>query len=127
MREHIRRWIEQARAEIGAAEHSQSAGDYFVVALLCHQAVEKALKALFIVRYGQAPPKTHNLVRLGIELRLPDRFRGFIADLAPVYVASRYPDATGEIPAGLFTEKETADMLDRTLEVVVWIEQRLGE
>lgn len=57
MREEIIRWIEQAKADLKAARDNLDTGNYYVVALLCQQTVEKGLKALYILRFAKQPTK----------------------------------------------------------------------
>lgn len=64
MREASRPWAEQARYDLDTAGAMLSSGRYLYVVFCCQQAVEKALKALIVVRTGEMPPRLHNLPRL---------------------------------------------------------------
>ena len=45
MRNEAKNWWKQARRDLKAAKNSFNSADYYVTSFLCHQSVEKALKA----------------------------------------------------------------------------------
>ncbi len=53
-------WLEQARRDLEAARHLVASRDWFASVFWCHQAAEKALKALLIAS-GKAV-RGHNLL-----------------------------------------------------------------
>jgi len=74
-------WHRQSGRDLQAAEHLLQ-GDFPAHAtVLAHLAVEKALKALYRDRTGQAPPATHDLRVLAKRLGLDRGADGWSADL----------------------------------------------
>ncbi|WP_242826070.1 HEPN domain-containing protein [Desulfurispora thermophila] len=69
--------------------------------LMCQQAVEKALKAVFFEKNGQTPPRKHDLISLaGDAGLLPDldhEAKKFLRKLTYYYIETRYPDKRVEL------------------------------
>ena len=53
MKEEIKRWTNQAYADLKSAKHSLKSKDYYLSAFMCQQAVEKILKAFYLKKYGK--------------------------------------------------------------------------
>ena len=94
---------------------------YDLSAFHAQQAAEKALKALWVEKHDELPPRTHALHVLAKNLGLND-----IVDVArtvsSVYYISRYPDAGPRL-----TRQDALDVisaaeciLDRVKEVLAW-------
>ncbi len=126
-REQEQNWAKQGRRELESAERALSADDFYLVAYLCHQSVEKMLKALILHRRQEPPPHTHSLMRLGALVGIPDEHGGKLRELTPHYMLSRYPDASGEPPYELYTRQKTEAMLKDAREVITWIEKQLTQ
>ncbi|MEM0453008.1 MAG: HEPN domain-containing protein [Nitrososphaerota archaeon] len=92
-----------------------------------HQAVEKALKAAFMVLKRDRPPKTHDLVRLlgELGLELSEDLKIGISELSPYYVLARYPNAGLERPWESI-DKALAERLVTVAEDVVRIVGRIA-
>lgn len=92
----IRRWVEKAEHDLKNAEHTLTLGDDCPIDTVCfhaQQCVEKYLKAA-LVRYGIAPPRTHNLrvlmQMIGAHVQL-DVSTDAVISLSRYPVESRYP------------------------------------
>ena len=90
-------WLEQAKRDMISSHNSLNSGDYYVSALLAQQAVEKALKFLYIKRKNELL-RIHDLVKLAKEVKAPDNILKSCAEINPVYVEVRYPEGD-ELPA----------------------------
>jgi len=53
----------QASYDLGSARAMFQTGRYIYAVFMCHLAIEKALKGLYIAMRGSGPPKTHDVVR----------------------------------------------------------------
>src|SRR3989344_3997894 len=95
------RWFRQAFADHKAATDNVRLGNFYLVAQLCQQAVEKALKGFFIHKKGRMPPRTHSLRILAGRLGVPSQFSGILSALEPAYMLTRYPDVAQGVPAEL--------------------------
>lgn len=121
VRELVNQWMRRARADLAVTElidDQRLAPE--IVAFHAQQAVEKALKALLVLRQVDFP-RTHDL---GTLLRLCDAagYSG-IADISDIVtltryaVASRYPGETDAV------EHDDAQVAaDRATQVLAWVE-----
>ncbi|MDD5616159.1 MAG: HEPN domain-containing protein [Candidatus Methanoperedens sp.] len=56
--EHIKKnWLIQSERDLVTAKNCARSGDFYASAFFCHQAVEKGLKALYISKFNDLPPK----------------------------------------------------------------------
>ncbi|MEM1632260.1 MAG: HEPN domain-containing protein [Thermofilum sp.] len=65
IREEALDWWGEAKHNLRQARKNFDVEEYSVAAFLCHQAAEKALKALYIVVKSRLPPRGQDLVKLG--------------------------------------------------------------
>ncbi len=68
--EEVKKWIEKAKKDLDDAEFNFINNRFEVAAFLSHQAAEKALKALYILKFKKLW-KIHDLVELGKTLNAP--------------------------------------------------------
>ena len=59
----VKYWIDTAEYDLDTAQAMLDTGRYLYVGFLCHQTIEKCLKAV-IAKGGLFPPKIHNLLNL---------------------------------------------------------------
>ncbi|MFW6126020.1 MAG: HEPN domain-containing protein [Chloroflexota bacterium] len=126
MRQETRNWWTQAVADLRAAEVNLSAGQHYVCVFLCHQAAEKALKAVIIETLRELPQKEHNLLRLGDTLSLGSDLQAVLRRLNPAYTSARYPDAANGIPAEAFDQHMAQEHVGYAERVVQWAREQLG-
>ncbi len=120
VRSEARDWFDGALVDLDEARDALRRGRYNWALFAAHQAVEKALKAAYMVLKRARPPKTHDLVRLveGLGLRLPRDLYVGVAELTPYYMLARYPNAGLERPWESIP-RETAERLVGVAERVV--------
>ncbi|QVV68710.1 HEPN domain-containing protein [Synechococcus sp. LA31] len=119
-------WLHQARADLSQAQLSADAGHHEWACFACHQAVEKALKALHL-HHGQQswghglgrclrdlPPQA--LAALAAQVTdLEDRLRVLDA----LYIPTRYPDSLPEgAPTDHFGRLQSSDALSHARALV---------
>jgi HEPN domain-containing protein len=119
-------WFHQARADLSQAQLSADAGHHEWACFACHQAVEKALKALHL-HHGQQswghglgrslrdlPPQA--LAALAAQVSdLEDRLRVLDA----LYIPTRYPDSLPEgAPTDHFGRLQSSDALSHARALV---------
>ncbi|MBS3169571.1 HEPN domain-containing protein [Candidatus Woesearchaeota archaeon] len=121
MRQEILNWWEQAGEDFKNAKLNYDGKAYYVAVFLCQQAVEKGLKAVFMIQKKESPGKTHSLVYLAKEIRVPKEFIDFLVSLTPEFVSTRYPDVSGEIPARLYTDGLAKEILKKTGGFMSWL------
>ena len=125
VRRDVRLWWQQARHDLGTAEHNLTGGRHDAAIFYCEQAVEKALKALTIHTKRLSPGPTHSLIALGRQCRVPKKFSAFLRTLTSEYFLSRYPDAAGEVPYTLYDGTEAREYLKTTKELLQWVAKQL--
>lgn len=118
-----RRWLRQAESDLSDARYLLEGKRFAVACFLCHQAAEKALKA---VLYGSGADLVlgHGLARLCQEVAevAPDSMPRCAewSSLDLYYVPTRYPDALpeGGVPSETFTHTQATDAVGLAAEVV---------
>ena len=97
---------------------------------MCHQTIEKALKAVISrdCEEGELPPKIHNLLKLAERANLfelmSDIQQSLIFELNPLNIEARYPEYKKHIEAGL-TKESSETLLKGTEELLCWIKEQL--
>lgn len=129
MRREILIWWKQAQEDLDSAEKIFNLSKWYLVAFLCEQAVEKALKGLIVkkTRNPQLFLEKHSLIYLGKTIKAPEQFYPILRELTRDYTVSRYPGAgsTEEPPYELYDEAKAKMLLEKTKEVLKWIETQL--
>ena len=127
MRKEIENWLEQAEADFDGAEYNFEGGKYYIAAFLCQQAVERALKALFLYEKKGEVPQSHSLIYLATNTSAPEKFFSFLKELTPKFVDTRYPDASVDLPKRIYDKENTTGLLKKSKEVLIWISKKLKQ
>jgi len=107
MNESVKYWLDIADYDIETAKAMLKTGRYLYVGFMCHQAIEKAFKAVIArdCADGEIPPKIHHLLKLadrtGLFNKMSTEQQNFIKDLNPMNIEARYPEHKEQIAAGL--------------------------
>ena len=95
MNEKVKYWIELSDYDFDTANAMLQSSRYLYVGFMCHQTIEKILKAYFNSVSNEPAPFTHSLSYLakksGIYEPLPESFKDFIDTLEPLNIEARYP------------------------------------
>lgn len=123
-------WIREAWADLCSAKVLFGARRWNASAFYSHQAVEKALKSLYIAALRREPPKTHVLTELYREVKrsgveFSPELEERIAELNKFYAVSRYPDAAAGQPYEVVTRGDADRCLKTAEEVVELVENFL--
>lgn len=124
MREEILNWWKQAEKDLRASKNSLRSGDYEWASFQAHQAAEKALKSLFLHQKRTFPP-THDLIKIGKELKVGGDLMRSLKYLNPEYVVSRYPNAANAVPFELYDEAKARENIRHAEKVIRWIKKQL--
>ena len=126
----VRRWLEIAAEDLEVAESNHSNGYWLYAAFLCHQSLEKVLKAYYQATHDDGPPYTHNHIRLlnvcGLIDELSEEQLRFIARIEPMYIEARYPEQKAAA-ARTLSRDASLYFMKQTKELKQWIERRLHE
>lgn len=95
---------------------------------MCHQTIEKVLKANYVHIIKETPPHVHNLALIAKKSVIYDTFSDEHKDLLdffePLNVEARYPTVKDKIMQSLDGEKCEL-LLNKTEELFLWIKTKL--
>ena len=121
-------WIEMSDYDLETAEAMLATGRYLYVGFMCHQTIEKILKARWSNRLEELPLKIHSLSRLaertGLDKELPEERMGFIDRLETLNIEARYPSYKERLMKSL-TKEYCKWLLAQTKDLQQWIKDRL--
>ena len=106
----------------------QLGGRWLYVAFMCHQVIEKTLKAYWCATQETEPPYTHSHQRLatgsGIYDEMNDDQRDFLDIITNYNIEARYPEDKNTL-ARTLTSDFCQQMIDETKQMQQWIEGHL--
>ena len=122
--EKVQHWLDMADSDSKTMEHLFQSGDYLWCLFLGHLVLEKTLKALFIQKTGNEPPRIHDLARLADEcgLELPDEKYERLLYFTQFNIEARYPKYREEISKRC-TKEFTAKIQSEMKETRAWLGQ----
>ncbi|MBP6962814.1 MAG: HEPN domain-containing protein [Armatimonadetes bacterium] len=130
MSERSEYWVELAEYDLETANAMLDTGRYLYVGFMCHQVIEKMMKAYFARVRSEMPPYTHNLEMMAVQSSLAESLTPEQLDLTrrlePLNVESRYP-ADRDMLAKALSPEKCRLILDQTTEFYLWIKQKLSE
>lgn len=95
-------WYRQAKHDYDVARDLAIQDHWDTCVQMCQQAVELAVKALWVDAMSvDMPPRTHWVARMAIDLGAPGDLVEGINELAGDYLPSRYPDSGLGIPCDI--------------------------
>ncbi|MDQ1329661.1 MAG: hypothetical protein QG641_2953 [Candidatus Poribacteria bacterium] len=115
-------WILQAEYDMETADIMFNSGRYFYAVFMCHLSIEKALKEIFLLKLGEIPPKTHNLIYLlnKINIKPNEYIRGIITRLNETNIVTRYPDDLKSLQKD-YNRDVVANIMKKSKEAFEWI------
>jgi len=128
IQEKIQYWLDMAAYDLDTAGAMRTTGRYLYVGFMCHQAVEKSLKAYFWYSIQKEPPYTHNLLVLSeqsnLKQHLTDEMNTMLTRLMPLNIQARYPQDKDEL-LKILNDKVCGDIVKQTEDFFIWINQLL--
>lgn len=128
MESKVQEWINIAEEDLSTAEWCVQGKKYLWAMVMCQQAIEKLLKAIYQKQNNEIPPKIHNLIKLsestGIFSELNEEFKTLFDDLLIYYFSSRYPDKSTILKEEL-NESTILNTINKTKEVYTWLKEKL--
>jgi len=122
-------WAELAEYDLETARVMLAGGRLLYVGFMCHQVVEKALKAYYVNAKGGMPPYVHNLRRLasesGMYAKMSEEQKDLLDVLEPLNIEARYPTQKESL-AQTLSQEFCEGLLKRTEELYLWIRERLS-
>ena len=81
---------------------------------MSEQALEKALKALYIAQTRRPPPRTHSIELLATGTKIRSRLDKALDKLEDFYFQLRYPEPEGPMPYELATREDAEQSIKLT-------------
>ncbi len=127
MNDRVSYWLELAEYDLETARAMLDTGRHLYVGFMCHQVIEKTLKAV-VCSTGSSPPHIHSLSRLadlsGVYDKLADVQKDLLDSLEPLNIQARYPEDRDQVFNALNPER-CARLIDQTKELHQWIRATL--
>lgn len=121
-------WIEMSDYDLETADAMLVTGRYLYVGFMCHQTIEKILKAYWTNFLTEVPLKIHSLSRLaertGLDKLLSEEQLDFIDKLEPMNIEARYPSYKERLMKSL-TKDSCTELLSQTKDLQSWIKNKL--
>ena len=121
-------WIDIADYDLDTAEAMYQTGRWRYVAFMCHQVIEKTLKAYWCASQTTEPPYTHSHTRLadgsGLYEQMDDEQRDFLDLITNYNIEARYPEDKEALARSL-TSQFCRQMIDDTKQLQQWIKDKL--
>jgi HEPN domain-containing protein len=126
--EKIKYWTDLSDYDKDTAQDMLVAGRYLYVGFMCHQCIEKILKACFVKHKDDSPPYTHDLTYLAVKGEFYENFsaeqKTFIDMVEPLNIKTRYPDYKQTLAKSL-TKERCQYIIEQTNNLQQWIKQNL--
>lgn len=126
--ERVKYWIEIADYDLETAVAMQKTKRYLYVGFMCHQVIEKMLKAYFCSIKEDTPPFTHSLSRLaevsGLLNKMTEEQLSILDELEPLNIEARYPSYKERLMKSL-DEIRCNKILSNTQNLQSWIKMKL--
>ncbi len=120
----VRYWLDISCYDLDTAQVMLEGKRFLYVGFMCHQAVEKTLKALYVFKKNNNPPYKHNLKRLALQCDIyelmSDEQKDFLDQLNPLNIEARYPTYKKKLMESL-SSKFCENMIIQTKELQEWI------
>ena len=126
MNDQAKAWINLAEYDLETAKAMLESGRYLYVTFMSQQAIEKTLKAIFVFKKSEIPPRTHNLLYLIdiLQLTVSDDDKTLCAQLNQFYLGHRYPGSIMDLVKTV-DRQMAADYFDKTKELMGCLKQSL--
>jgi HEPN domain-containing protein len=126
--EKINYWIEISDYDKDTATAMLNTGRYLYVAFMCHQCIEKILKACYLKLKEDTHPYIHDLERIAIKGDFYNQFNdeqiSFLEYLNPFNIEARYPEYKDKFSKTL--SKENCErLLQNTKDFQQWIKENI--
>jgi HEPN domain-containing protein len=125
-KEKIEYWLDIADYDLETAKAMLTAGRYLYVVFMCQQALEKAIKALYIHRFDSEPPKSHNLAFIFNQcgVTAPAETMTLFTTLSAHYINNRYPEYKHKLST-LLDHANAQEHLTNTEKTYTWLKSQL--
>lgn len=128
MNDKVTYWVEMSDYDFDTAKAMLETKRYLYVAFMCHQTIEKILKAYWSNVLEEPPLKIHSLSRLaeksGLDKDMSEEQTDFIDELEPLNIEARYPSYKERLMKSL-TNDRCKELIEQTDKLRIWIKSKL--
>ena len=128
MNDKVTYWIEMSDYDFDTAKAMLETKRYLYVAFMCHQTIEKILKAYWSNVLEEPPLNIHSLSRLaeksGLDKDMSEEQTDFIDELEPLNIEARYPSYKERLMKSL-TADRCKKLIEQTDKLRIWIKSKL--
>ena len=125
--EKVKYWLDIVSEDMELGEFLLNNGKFLYSAFMCHQVIEKMLKAYWTATNDEVPPYIHEHKRLaelcGLYQLMSVEQRQFLNEIRPMNIEARYPDYKHSVANSLNREK-TSYIVEQTKQIQQWILQK---
>ena len=129
-KERADKWLDIVAEDLSVAEDLYKTGHWLYVGFMCHQVIEKTLKAYWCVCRDDDPPYLHDHKKIaqgcGLYTKMSEDQLKFLDLIKPMNIEARYQEIKDEVARTLNREK-TAEILDQAKQIYSWILEMLKE
>ena len=123
-------WLDIVDYDLETAKAMFTTKRWLYVGFMCHQVIEKTLKAYWCDVMPEDPPYTHNLLTLatgsGLSADLSNEQKTFIQEMMPLNIEARYPEYKEKLLKTL-TPEYCERILNNTNSFHLWIKNKLSK
>ena len=122
----VKHWIETSDDDFNTMLTLYNSKSFSWALFLGHISTEKLLKALYVKRFREHAPFTHNLYRLGelIGLEMSDEYSDWLDEITSFNLNARYDDYKREFYK-LCTPEYTQAWIEKIKTIRTWIKEML--
>ncbi len=128
MTDKVTYWTEMSDYDFDTAQAMLETKRFLYVGFMCHQAIEKILKAYWSKVFDEPPLKIHSLSRLaekvGLDKEMSLEQLDTIDTLEPLNIEARYPSYKERLIQSLNASR-CENLLKQTDELRIWIKSKL--
>ena len=129
-KERADKWLDIVAEDLSVAEDLYKTRHWLYVGFMCHQVIEKTLKAYWCVCRDDDPPYLHDHKKIaqgcGLYNKMSEEQKNFIALIRDMNIEARYQEAKDAVARSLNREN-TAEILETTKQLYTWILEMLKE
>jgi HEPN domain-containing protein len=126
--EKVEYWVQISDEDLIIAETMLKNHHYMYTGFMCHQVIEKILKAVYEKLKQEVSPYTHNIIHLAeltcLYEMLSDEQKSFLNALSPLNIEARYPEYKSQIKK-IMTYEHGKYIYEQTILMQRWIKEKI--
>ena len=124
--EKVQYWLDIVAEDLDLGKFLFQSGRWLYSVFMCHQVIEKMLKAYWTATRDDVPPYIHEhrllAKQCGLYEKMSNEQRDFLQEIRPMNIEARYPDYKRSIAKSL-NEEKVRQIIEQTKQLQEWILQ----